>query len=772
MRLKRGTLASISSNPIATSKKGQVTIIIIVGMAVLLLFTLILYLTGIFIKEPLTESGEPVIEDVPQEFKPIQSFTQSCLEQVGKRGLKVLGEQGGYLHPELIGEFSSLNPTDADGIDLGSLKIPYWHYNGEANSELITTFGSHRPHLYSSEDKELSVETQLENYVNERLASCLNEYAAFAGQGFRIDADLSSKKTTVNIKDETVNFLMVMNVKASKENAQAEMTQFFVKLPLKLKAYYDTASMLVNSEREFSFMERQTLDLISTFSAVDKTKLPPTSEIKFEVSPSAVWTEPRVKEDFQEMLTSHVPMLRMLESNNFYRYQYPVSDLSGVFQRNYDNMILPYEIQEGLDVNFDYLGWPIYFNANNDQGAIKPQSLSANFNILNFAMQHYYTVYDLSYPVLITIRDENALNGEGYNFVFAMESNIRNNEPVSVDSALIPPISVNERSLICDEDKWNTEPIAITVVDSFTHDPLQAVQIGFSIPESDNCILGETDAAGEFEGPYPAVYGGIGSLIKEGYLNNFYPIDTYNYKEESGIFGYAIAELSEPAIEMHKIKKIPVQVKKKIVQKCIGSRCFSSGIFSSSGEEISSERPEALDDRHSWQLINSISPLKETEQAVITLRRVEDDNQLIDNPDFGTAISVSGSDAQEVDLVPGLYEVQGVLLLNQEVVFPKEERCYEVLPFGILEQCFTIPRTDMNQFVSGEISWTDQSSYLRITPDELYNAQSIEFYIPSAEILDVPQRAHQRIIEDMEVVNAIKEASALGIRSKLEPKFR
>src|SRR3989344_5092378 len=107
MRLKRGTLASISSNPIATSKKGQVTIIIIVGMAVLLLFTLILYLTGIFIKEPLTESGEPVIEDVPQEFKPIQSFTQSCLEQVGKRGLKVKGKHGGYLSPELIGEFST-----------------------------------------------------------------------------------------------------------------------------------------------------------------------------------------------------------------------------------------------------------------------------------------------------------------------------------------------------------------------------------------------------------------------------------------------------------------------------------------------------------------------------------------------------------------------------------------------------------------------------------------------------------------------------------------
>ena len=765
---KRGVLSSTSSN----TKKGQVTVFIIVGIALLLIFTLILFLTKTFAKDQLNNQGEPVIEDVPQEFKPVQSFTQSCLEQVGRRGLRILGEQGGYIYPDLIGQFSAVNPTDADGIDLQPMKIPYWHYNGEPNTELMVKFGSHKPALYSSEDKEFSIEAQLENYVNEKLASCLNEYAAFAGQGFEIEASLEDKETTVNVKDETVNFFLVMNVKANKGNAQVEMTKFFIKVPLRLKDYYDTASTLLNSEREFSFMERQTLDLISTFSAVDKTKLPPTSEIKFEVSPSAVWTEPAVKEDFQEMLISYVPALRMLESNNFYRYQYAVSDLSRVMQKNYDNMILPYEIPEGLDVNFDYHNWPIYFNSNNDQGAIKPQSLSANFNILNFAMQHYYTVYDLSYPVLITIRDENALNGEGYNFVIALESNIRNNEPVSVDASLLPPISVNERSLICDENKRSTEPIAITVVDSFTHDPLQAVQVGFSIPESDNCILGETNAAGEFEGSYPAVYGGTGSLIKEGYLNNFYPIDTYEYKEESGIFGYAVAELSQPVIEMHNIKKIPVQVKKKIVQKCIGSRCFGSGIFSSSGEEIISYRPEALNGRHSWQFTNSAAKLKDTEQAVITLRRVGNENELISNPEFGTAISVSGENTQEIQLVPGLYEVQGVLMLNQEVIFPKEERCYDILPFGILEQCFTIPKTDMNQFVSGEIGWTNQTNYLRITPDELYNAKSIEFYIPSAEILDVPKRAHQRIIEDMEAVNAIKEASALDIRSELEPKFR
>src|SRR3989344_7722554 len=148
---KRGVLSSTSSN----TKKGQVTVFIIVGIALLLIFTLILFLTKTFAKDQLNNQGEPVIEDVPQEFKPVQSFTQSCLEQVGKRGLKVLGEQGGYIYPELIGEFSSLNPTEVDGVELGSLKVPYWHYNGEGNFELIVAFGSHQPRLYSSEDKEL-----------------------------------------------------------------------------------------------------------------------------------------------------------------------------------------------------------------------------------------------------------------------------------------------------------------------------------------------------------------------------------------------------------------------------------------------------------------------------------------------------------------------------------------------------------------------------------------------------------------------------------------
>src|SRR3989338_3444588 len=166
-----------------SSKKGQITIFIIIGIILLFTFAAILYFTQRTAETELRAEVEPVLAEVHQTFRPVQTYTDNCILQVGKRGLKILGEQGGYIYPDLAGSFSALHPTEADGIEMSSLKIPYWHYNFNSNPDLEIKMRSLKPYLYIEDDPEMSVEAQLQRFVDEKLDSCLANYSIFSGQG-------------------------------------------------------------------------------------------------------------------------------------------------------------------------------------------------------------------------------------------------------------------------------------------------------------------------------------------------------------------------------------------------------------------------------------------------------------------------------------------------------------------------------------------------------------------------------------------------------------
>ena len=57
-------------------KKGQVTVFIIIGVLLLVVFAAILIITQFNVKEQLTSEGIPVIAQVPSQFEPVQTFTE------------------------------------------------------------------------------------------------------------------------------------------------------------------------------------------------------------------------------------------------------------------------------------------------------------------------------------------------------------------------------------------------------------------------------------------------------------------------------------------------------------------------------------------------------------------------------------------------------------------------------------------------------------------------------------------------------------------------
>ena len=619
----------------------------------------------------------------------------------------------------------------------------------------------------------------MRRYVSEKVGECLQGYKPFVDQGFEV-VEQGSIEPVVLVRDHDVLVRMGMPLKLQKGESTAEFSQFVVSLPVELKRYYELAQNISTTQQEHTFLENVALNLVQIYSGVNEKKLPPTTASEFD-NKITFWQTSQVKEKFQQMLSSNVPQIRFYDADNFYRKQYPQSTLSGLYQRSSDDMILPLSGAQGLDVRFDYFNWDIFMDINEGQQLIQPAGYKFTNPVglipFNLQFQNYYNTYDFSYPVEVTITDQKAFGGKGYNFVIALEGTVVNNRPAYADQIEPAPVSTKS-SLVCDPDKRNTQLLRSIVVDAATQKPLEAVQIGFQIPEQDYCYMGTTDTEGSLVTKYPAVYGGVLDFTREGYLTNFYPIDTYPYKKTSAVIGYAAGEGvvgNNPVIELYPFKMINVSIKQKPLVKCIGSLCPSLGPFSSE-DALISYKPQLLSKRHYWVFPGVPKSLTPDETGVVIFTRVADLYSQVRQDDFTAFATVTGSQISPVRLVPGVYEVTGLVTTKQEIVIPKEERCDDGIGQKIACTdldgcCFTLDEIKLNEFELGSLEWNDEKTYLTITADQLYGNEQMTFYIPTFDLPGVPEQEHMRVIEDLNVLNQLNNVSKI-MRGSLEPVYR
>ncbi|NQV91384.1 hypothetical protein HQ489_02825 [Candidatus Woesearchaeota archaeon] len=770
---KRGIFSSTTNK--SNSKKGQVTVFIIIGIILVFVTAGIIFVTQSATEAGLTASGDPIIEDAPQEFRPLQQFVEGCVEDTAKKGLITLGEQGGYINP--TGTFSASTPTESDGLNLEPLKVPYWHYNSKPSSASTVVFTSKQPKLYAKEDPDFSIEVQLADYVEANLDSCYSAFDSFKSQGFIVESN-KIDGVTVKVATDTVNFWVKQDISAEKGGARHEMNQYFIKVPLRLKHFYEVASDLTEQELNQQYLENIGLNNLQTYSQADSSKLPPTNTFTFAAVSTNSWSTPLVKEDIKNMLTSTVPLIRYQSSVDFYRFEYPQSDNQPLIQKSYDNMILPITKAKDVEISFDYYGWEPYLDINEGEKIIEPENniIKSPLPVIpfNFNFQRYYNTYDLSYPVLVSIRDSKALGGTGYTFNFALESNIVNNAAAVADYVQPPIIQSLNPSMVCDKNKRNTQLVRTIVVDSFTKEPLDLVKIGFDVPNQDYCEIGETNTQGTLDAKYPAVYGGNIELVKSNYLSGVISVNTYDFKDQEAIIGYAVQGLSQPVIELHQLHDINVRVQKKSFEKCVTNEdgdetCFSQGLFSEKSEKQISYKPEMLDETHAWSFVNFGKNLLEDEEASIILKRVSGLNNNLIEDEFTIVVTVQGNNPTRLTIVPGVYEVTGYLIDKAGIYIAESERCSS----GVLEAiacvdldgcCVTFPDTELNEFVVGRVSWNTPKTYIVITPEQLYTSQEIIITLPSLNLQGVP--LNERITEDLQQVEKVAEVSNTPVLRK------
>ena len=125
-------------------KRGQLTIFMILALVILLVGILYFYTIKV------TEDPSGFFTN---ERTPLVQFVDNCLTQVSDQGLRILGQNGGYIYfPQVI----ESNPRSYLQFGpLGTIKNPYWWHDGiEAIPSL--TF----------------MEEQIEQYIENEIDGC------------------------------------------------------------------------------------------------------------------------------------------------------------------------------------------------------------------------------------------------------------------------------------------------------------------------------------------------------------------------------------------------------------------------------------------------------------------------------------------------------------------------------------------------------------------------------------------------------------------------
>jgi hypothetical protein len=410
----------------------------------------------------------------------------------------------------------------------------------------------------------------------------------------------------------------------------------------------------------------------------------------------------------------------MFNSLNYERRLFPEDTIR---QSLYDQMVLPMNTDgkyNDVAVRFDYLGWwPIYFDSGQG-GLIKPESVSTSF-LPMIGLQRYSTTYDISFPVVITIADPNALKGQGYTFKFALEANIRNNEPMDKDFAGLEGVYEFQASLLCNPNQRNSGNISVKAVDFSTGNPLPDVQVTYTCG-TESCTMGATDERGNLETQFPVCYNGILSFLKQDYFASAQYLTTSLNKDD----------------KLASVQMYPYFEKKAKIMKWL----YSSNQVSANPVDI--DAPE---------------------HAVIILTKIKEN---AGEPDVVAFADIFGDQTElsTIRLVPGTYEASINVFLQKPVIVPAEKRKVEAGVFASLfggEKEYLIPEVKFdNNYPSAGAVLNEKSGYLSISANNLYGDSIITFYSISPPL---PKK-----IEDLDEINKFEEHS-IQFRQQLEPTY-
>ena len=501
MHKKRLKIDLFRSN---SNTKGQITIFIILGLLLLLTVALIIA----FQKEIISFGADELI---PTEKGKVENFIVTCIDSVADEALFKIGLQGGYVD-------LPLDLATDSGVSLRTstfTSIPYWAYGEQTNIPSLD-----------------QIKRRIDAHIESNLRSCL-----FGTEAFQETYDLFEKNSIssdITIADRGIIYNVNWNVEIRDKigNVVAELLTHSTESPIKLKKLHETAEQIINVELRDLKLEDLTQDLI----ALEHPDVPVAG---LEVSCSQKrWKVEDVKQTLKDLLRVN---LRELKVSGTQFVDFP--EELPYYQNHYVwNVGEDFQVED-VSVQFQFEDhFPFSFDVRPRQGTyLRSNQLGGENELLSvLCMQTWKFVYDVTYPVVVTLHDETT----GYDFKMSFTVHLQRNLPDRTQSAITPrPIFFDTYSdeAYCQE---RTVPMSVYTEELIENnegvyfaEPLDNVDLTYTCLRY-RCDIGQTEynfaGMGDISAirtNFPYCAGGIVRGDKEGYKEAWERVVTEPDKE-------------------------------------------------------------------------------------------------------------------------------------------------------------------------------------------------------------------------------------------------
>ncbi len=378
-------------------KRGQVTFFVIVGLVVLTTVLIGYYAKDYVLQNVLKREVEESII-VPEKVKPIHNFILSCLRETGEKGVKLLGQQGGYITiPRDPYALTQLNLASNALTIYGNNKVAYWFYEQPNKVQ------------FRQVPTKKDMEKELSSFVENDILNCLDNFKDF--NEYEIKQGNLNANSVINKNEISVSLDFPVEIKI--RDFEFDMNRFSQKISSPLLELYEKAKELFTVLDSENILEHKTKTMMVVYDEV------PLSGTTDDCVPP-VWTIDKVREDFKKIISTNVQVLKVKGTN--YR----------INEQGNDYFVIEPDLNDAnLDVNFLYSeNWPLEIDVNpRDGNLLKGQSVTSKLGPLrglaeSFACAStYHFIWDVKYPVLVILgKDE-------YTFQFGTQVVIDNNEP-------------------------------------------------------------------------------------------------------------------------------------------------------------------------------------------------------------------------------------------------------------------------------------------------------------------------------------------------------
>ena len=302
---------------------------------------------------------------------------------------------------------------------------------------------------------------------------------------------------------------------------RANIETFQYSSPVRFKKVYELAKTIMDRENKDYFLEKKTIDLYSMDTEVPTTDVEVTCKTR-------IWQLNNINSELKKLLTFNLPYIRIQGTDYNSNLYVPQPDGKEIYSQSYYNYHYLWEIEKNpknnfknMKVSFTYDNWPIQIYARPSQNGVLKSNAEKGTDLLKFfCLKVWHFTYDIDYPVLVTIFDQQTESNSQYQFNFPFRVHIDHNQPERLNRGtasfdLIDDLSDDEYCSNAEND------LTIFTVNNATGDDLKDVNLTFTCGRY-SCDMGQSQylslgAAAGVTKKLPYCVNGIVKASKEGF---------------------------------------------------------------------------------------------------------------------------------------------------------------------------------------------------------------------------------------------------------------